>query len=384
MFEQAPRAPHEQADAGASSQAPRAGAAGVRATSGRTCAAARPTPAAAPFARAGLAGRGEPGGGSGAEPDAAWPRAAPADPLAAILARSVAQRPAAERLLQRLPSVDDDPTVKADGTYWDRKEMKQIGSDLVPKRMTAYMRNPMPGTVPSVDPPGWHWLRQHTVLKGSWVRFHIINQLLGGPGHKAWNLVPTSVAVNGAFCRGIENDAKDSAITQGEWTYVDVRLKYDAAGPAPIPSRIIASWGVWNPMSDEWTETKELELVNADIALISQNIFYLRGVNITQQEIRRRRGEPASDAPAVTHWLQTYRQTSDSDQRLYNAFDAAFPEGDLRWLDQVWVDEAVDGNGYEAVVKVLPRPASQRQTGKRKRSDSSGAKHKKKKQKTHQ
>jgi hypothetical protein len=277
-------------------------------------------------------------------------------------------------VLQRLPSTNDDPTRHANGIFWDRQEMKQVQGQAVPKRVTAYMRGPRPGTVPSVEPPGWNWLRQHTLLKGSWVRFHIINQLLGGPGNRTWNLVPTSVAVNGAFCRDIETDAKNSAITKRKWTYVDVRLKYDTGWPAPIPTRVVAEWGAWSANQDEWVMKGQKTFANADISLISQNIFYLRGVNITQAEIKRRRGQPAGDAPAVTRWLQQYRQWSARDQDLYDAFEAQFPDGDFRWLDQVWVDEAQDGNGYEAVVKVLPQPPTQ--TGKRKRSNSTSSRKK--------
>ena len=53
------------------------------------------------------------------------------------------------------------------------------------------------GKKPSVYPVGWQYLKDtYGSLRGKWVRFHILNQKLGGPGCDCGNLVPTTHAMN--------------------------------------------------------------------------------------------------------------------------------------------------------------------------------------------
>jgi len=195
------------------------------------------------------------------------------------------------------------------------------------------------------------------------VRFHVVNRLLGGPGNQTWNLVPTSVAVNNAFSQNIEEDVKESAKTK--WTYLDVTLNYDHTWPAPIPKTIKGEWGVWSANSNKWVEKDSITLTNPDITMLDGFDVYLRGVNITQREMKKRNIRP-SDLANFTNWLQNYTQGTDSDTWLMTMAELRFPEFRSSWLKQVWLDEDEDGN-YELVVKALPVPKPTKGIKKRRR-----------------
>ena len=260
-------------------------------------------------------------------------------------------------VIQRKPSQNNDPTGQADNTYWNRQDMKIIGSDSVPERITAIMKNPSNGGVPSVSPPGWDWLQKKIGrLKGSWVRFHIINQFLGGPGNATWNLVPTSVAVNNAYSSLIEKYAKNSAITNNQWTYVDVSLTYDSTWPAPIPKSITAEWGKWDASQQTWKKQNSTPspLLNSDITTLDSGSAHLRGVNITQVQVGKR-NVPKKHLSQFTNWLKSYRTGSDKDEDFLNDAEKQFGEDfSTEWLKQVWLDEDdTTPNQYLPVVKAL-------------------------------
>jgi len=151
------------------------------------------------------------------------------------------------KVVQRLPS--QDYTGKADGIYWEKSQQSNHNGEAVPGRLLAVMKSPNDGGKPSVDPPGWDWLKKKFGrLKGKWVRFHIINAQLGGPGNHTMNLVPTRHTVNhNANWRSLEENAKVNANMNDEWTYVDVSITYDGSYPAGIPSVIDAEWGKMKP-----------------------------------------------------------------------------------------------------------------------------------------
>lgn len=53
------------------------------------------------------------------------------------------------------------------------------------------------GGTPSAKPVGWEWLKtKYGNLTGKWVRFHILNQYMGGRGDDPANLIPTTHHVN--------------------------------------------------------------------------------------------------------------------------------------------------------------------------------------------
>jgi len=273
---------------------------------------------------------------------------------------------------QRLPSNNNDPTTQADGTYFDRDIDSTTRVESVKEHVTAIMKNPDNGGVPSVSPPGWTWLRNKIgKLKGDWVRFHIINEHLGGLGNNTSNLVPTSVAVNNQFSRDIEQDAKTNAITNNQWTYVDVSLTYDATWPAPIPKSINAEWGKWDGASSQWVKKNDTPLNNPDITQLGTGYSYMTGVNINQLEARAR-GVPANQVRDFTNWLKTYTQNSDSDNIFQVNALSEFGIDAIDWIGDIWMDES-DANAGEYV----PVMKAKNKKRKRKRGDNSGLKTKK-------
>lgn len=139
-------------------------------------------------------------------------------------------------VIQRLTK--DDPPTKDKGAHSEKggkaghieRQVVSTGQD---------------GGVPSVDPIGWPWLYKNvSKVKGNWVRFHMVNQYLGGPGHKTWNLVPTTNATNqDSDWRGLEEAAKGKN-RKGVPVFYDVEAYYtdSSAYPAGFPSRITGEY----------------------------------------------------------------------------------------------------------------------------------------------
>jgi hypothetical protein len=261
-----------------------------------------------------------------------------------------------EKVIQRLPSNNNDPTGNADGIYWDRQDMTNVNGQSVPSRLTAIMKNPPDGGRPSVSPPGWAWLQTKVQkLKGNWVRFHIINQKLGGRGDRKWNLVPTSVAVNNTFNREIEEPAKGHALAKKKWTYVDVELEYDANWPAPIPTEINAEWGAWDDNQNKWVRKKALPsaLENPNITALGDAVYH-RGINIPIKAATRRK-VPKKYQNHFVDWLQDYSQDSDSYTKFWDEAEEEFGEDfDFGWLNAIYLDEDPNNPGwYIPVVKAI-------------------------------
>ncbi|TLS54033.1 hypothetical protein FE782_01395 [Paenibacillus antri] len=95
------------------------------------------------------------------------------------------------------------------------------------------------GGQPSVKPEGWnHVLSNAGKVKGAWVRFHLINENVGGPGNNVNNLVPTTHAINtGSTWSGYETDLK-SHYENNEWIWTKTNVTYDASYPSGFPKKI--------------------------------------------------------------------------------------------------------------------------------------------------
>ncbi len=118
--------------------------------------------------------------------------------------------------------------------------------------------NDLVGTVPGANILGW----QHILTvgaSGAWVRFHLVNQQVGGLGNQA-NLVPASHATNhNAAWKSFETRIKNLAIAQ-TGIHVTVDVAYPAAAPGALPGTLaavshfyptnISAWVyVWNPIT---------------------------------------------------------------------------------------------------------------------------------------
>lgn len=247
----------------------------------------------------------------------------------------------------------------ADGTYWDRDSTTDHDGENVPDGVTAVMRNPDYGGVPSVDPPGWAWLKtKFGRLKGTWVRFHIINAELGGPGNNATNLVPTLHALNhNGGWRTLEDNAKASASDDDEddsdWTYVEVDIDYDDDFPAGIPETIDATWGYWDDDSNAWTQSGGNVHLAQNDPDDGDNNNYLPAAQITLARLR----EFGCSNPEAQAMKALIDQTWD-DQDDFEAAAAQEEQDDDRigqggWYDalgRMYVDEDDDIDGPYGVV----------------------------------
>lgn len=116
------------------------------------------------------------------------------------------------------------------------------------------------GGKPTANPVGWQWLVNNVRrVQGAWVQFHLINQWLGGPGDKAWNLVPTRVQTNNrSDWRRFEKAAKDSVRIDGDPVFCTVEAFYPGLQPDGFPSRIEATAEYWDDNDHLWYDLDDV------------------------------------------------------------------------------------------------------------------------------
>ncbi|MDX6692886.1 MAG: non-specific endonuclease [Blastocatellia bacterium] len=256
-------------------------------------------------------------------------------------------------------------TPASDGFKWDTAETTDDGGETVPEKLIAVMKNPGDGGVPSVDPPGWNWLRRKLGrLKGQWVRFHLINAQLGGPGNDTENLVPTTNALNqNGNWRRLEDAAKESALDDEDWTYLEVNVGYDDDYPAGIPASINANWGYWkeadsdgseDDMEDEseWVRVSSVALAQANPDDDEEEVNYMFASQVTQGMLRGY-GLSVQQAVAAKELIDdTWDDQNEFDEAWDDVEDIphnrfwAFAHGHM-YVDE---DEDIDGP-YGVVVK---------------------------------
>ena len=260
-----------------------------------------------------------------------------------------------ELIIQRVPDGNYSDDVPAhDGMEWDTFETCNHNGENVPERVIAVMKDPENGGTPSVNPPGWQWLRtKFGRLKGQWVRFHIINAQLGGPGNDTENLVPTRTALNlNGGWRNLEDRAKDSAIDDDQWTYLEVDLEYDNDYPAGIPERIDANWGYDN--GEFWVQgpgAAHLFQANPDDG---DNNNYLPSGQVTQGMLRGLENCTLAEAQILKGLIDnTYDDQEEFDEIVEDEEPFEPSYGWFDTLGRIYVDEDDDLDGpYGIVVRV--------------------------------
>lgn len=105
------------------------------------------------------------------------------------------------------------------------------------------------GGSPTVNPVGWNWLSVDA-KKNKWVRFHILNQYLGGLGNSRKNLVPaTRQANSGSLWRDFEEGLKEAA--RNYLVIFDAEVQgyysYPSAPDNGFPRGIVAHTEIRNP-----------------------------------------------------------------------------------------------------------------------------------------
>jgi hypothetical protein len=138
------------------------------------------------------------------------------------------------------------------------------------ERLTAFInRAPGDGSPPSADPLGWSWCAEAPLLpngdpREGWVRFHLLNEHVGGIGKKVWNLIPVAQRINsGKKWRDFEDCMKAWA-AKGPVAYkttieyhppqLDTTLGVHRH-QHKFPSRIRAAFRVWNATTGAWDHT---------------------------------------------------------------------------------------------------------------------------------
>lgn len=119
--------------------------------------------------------------------------------------------------------------------------------------------NDLVGTAPGAIINGWNFI-QNAGATGPWVRFHLINQQIGGLGNQS-NLVPTSQATNhNPTWRAFETQCQALA-NASTGIHVSVDVAYPAAAPAAVagtlaanqhfyPNNISAQVHYWDPQAN--------------------------------------------------------------------------------------------------------------------------------------
>jgi phage-related protein len=111
----------------------------------------------------------------------------------------------------------------------------------------SYLPGNTKGSPPSQDPPGWAHAAELNALEGSsgeWVRGHLLNDNLHGPG-KADNLVPITKSMNASMESQVEGPAKAALRTKKELLFYDARASFwgGSGKSADFPKTVKVTWG---------------------------------------------------------------------------------------------------------------------------------------------
>jgi hypothetical protein len=244
-------------------------------------------------------------------------------------------------------------TPNAKGTYTDKADVVAHNNINVPSRSISVMKEADDGGVPSVDPPGWNWLKGNFgSLKGQWVRFHIINGKLGGPGNSTANLVPTTVATNlHGNWRTMEDEAKTHCNVTKDWTYLDVSLVYDNAFPAGIPKSVAGEWGKWT--GNAWASQKSSGTISQANPALQGNGGYVPGSSLTKDIIKNTYKVHADLVNSIFALLNgTYADQDTFEEAWVSMFENADEKTLANIQARIYVDEDDQVAGpYGVVVK---------------------------------
>ena len=106
------------------------------------------------------------------------------------------------------------------------------------------------GSTPGENPPGWtHAVKLDTDPKtgkrlSNWVRGHLLNEHLHGPGRK-WNLVPITKKTNKDMESSVERQAKSAIRKKGNVIFYKSSVSFHS-GKWPVssfPASINVTWG---------------------------------------------------------------------------------------------------------------------------------------------
>jgi hypothetical protein len=107
---------------------------------------------------------------------------------------------------------------------------------VVAKNLQLKSGHSLPGSghnSPSKSPPGWSWLNTNKLTHGSgppnYVRMHMLNGQIGGPGNDVENLTPGTASLNTHHEKNFESEAKLWLAQGGEIETYTVQANYQGA-----------------------------------------------------------------------------------------------------------------------------------------------------------
>jgi hypothetical protein len=229
------------------------------------------------------------------------------------------------------------------------------------------------GAVPQVDPPGYDYIRQ-LQLTNFWIRFHVVNNLAGGPG-TANNLVPASKRDNSRYEVNVESAVKetvdDLAMTDNQ-VFFGAEVEYGgvAAGSqaqrnaTPLfPTRITYYHETYDGDDDEWTWVSNGDTFDFMDAVPADPGQSINLSAITAQQLRQRVYNYAWDAndTAFINSLGTnnraaFEELIDNNSEEGPAGSAAAALNDIAYSDQVTFGERIgDEDAIDALGAAIGR-----------------------------
>ncbi len=185
-----------------------------------------------------------------------------------------------------------------------------FGTSVEVRRLT---RRIPPGSEPSVEGGLWTTLNQRRHSNGSYyIRGHLLNHHIGGPGYTWANLTPLTRSANTAMSSDFEEDVKSAVNDQDKVLYFQVR-----ADPGSPPDR-----------SAEIAALRDPENPNTEDRIIASVIEAERAVPARITGIAREvPADTPVDAPPSGSWRQIARldqpNAVDRDLREYSVSDSA-------------------------------------------------------------
>ncbi len=238
-----------------------------------------------------------------------------------------------------------------------------VNKDLATEVEALIPQKPAYGSPPLVEPAGWYWLGEHlparviahtttgtttTLRRPGWVRFHVLNDNLGGSGRDEANLVPARQSDNlsstwSAFETAAKNDSQNFPLHFYATVTYHAALPPNVLNPGNIhlgffPNQIYAEYSFWN---GQWYAGQNTTLTPQPPGTTAQLVQY-ELATVTYSELK---------ALGVSDWLSYLIDNNRADivhnispittkVDLYNLFTTYIPTSNqqLNLLNTYWPD----------------------------------------------
>lgn len=179
------------------------------------------------------------------------------------------------------------------------------------------------GGTPCVNIVGWSWLSKES-RKTNWVKFHIWNELLGGPGNDLGNLIPTNKLINsGGRWKYYEDEFKKVA-PYGIICKVSVSGYYSNRGiETGFPKGLTGDY--YSGIDSEWHPI-DLDIPCPELSDICDV------PPIASRYLDELSAIPARDKRAIRDLQEKYQKRPWSEEEDAQLFDAVAIYGENNWI----------------------------------------------------